>query len=112
MKKLMSIFLLSSAFFLVVSCTNQENTQVVQVLKKTDTEIKQEKLLISQILDNLAAANESGNFEMIKNTWLQSEDVLLIGTENDEKLEGWEEIKAAVKKQFSSFNETLISITD
>ncbi|MBN2236574.1 MAG: nuclear transport factor 2 family protein, partial [Bacteroidales bacterium] len=28
------------------------------------------------------------------------------------KLEGWEEIKAAVKKQFSSFNETLISITD
>jgi len=75
-------------------------------------DIAKEKLEISQILDNLANATESGNLDMIETIWLPSKDAFLIGTESDEKLNGWKEIRTAIKKQFRSFAETLISITD
>jgi ketosteroid isomerase-like protein len=74
--------------------------------------LEKEKLEISQILDKLTTATERGNIDQIKGIWLESENDLLIGTESNEKLEGWNEIQDALKKQFRTFHETLISITD
>lgn len=111
MKKLMGLFLILSTLFLTNSCYNKEkDSNVQEALVQVD--FAQEKLEISQLLDDLAAASESGNFDMIQKIWWPSEDILLVGTESGEKLEGWEEISAAIKKQFGSFKETLISITD
>ncbi len=105
----MGLVLILSSFFLAISCNNEASQSPDEVVS---IDFAQEKLEISQILDNLAAASESGNFKLIEKIWLHSEDVMLIGTENDEQLEGWEEISAAIKKQFGAFNQTLISITD
>ncbi|RLD38786.1 MAG: hypothetical protein DRI74_02880 [Bacteroidetes bacterium] len=111
MKKIVGLLLVLSSFFLITSCVN-EKSHDNDMDKKAAVDVTREKLEISQLLDNLAAATESGNFEMIENIWWTSEDVLLIGTDNDQKLEGWEEISEAIKKQFRTFGETLISITD
>lgn len=72
----------------------------------------QEKAKVTELLDLLASSTESGNIEMIEKIWLDSDDVILIGTENDEKLVGWDQIKAAIEGQASSLEETLISITE
>lgn len=109
MKKIMRLLLVLSSFSLVMSCVNEANHDHKQDVA---VDIEKEKLEVSQLLDNLAAATESGNFEMIENIWLPSEDVLLVGTESNQKLEGWEEISAVIRKQFGTFEETLISITD
>lgn len=105
----MSFLLLISSLFLVLSCNNEkehDNDQDVVI------DLAQEKSEVSLVLDNLAAATESGNFEMIEKIWLPSEDALLIGTDSGENLDGWEEISKAIRKQFGTFEETLISITD
>ncbi|MBN1651982.1 MAG: nuclear transport factor 2 family protein [Bacteroidales bacterium] len=107
MKKLMNLFLILIALFLFGSCMNEKKESPVE---KVDFE--KEKMEISQLLDNLVTASETGNFEMIEDIWYPSDDAFLIGTESDEKLEGWDEISSAIKKQFGNFEETLISITD
>lgn len=108
MKKFRGLLVILSVFFLVVSCSNPEAE------KKEDVKVDlvKEKLVISQLLDDLAGASEKGNFEIIESIWWPSEDALLIGTETGEKLEGWGEISEAIKKQFGTFAETLIAITD
>lgn len=111
MKKLISLFLMLFVFFLTNSCENEAEDDLNQV-QKENVDYAKEKLDISKILDNLASASESGNFEMIKSIWWPSKDVLIIGTESGEKLEGWEAISKAIKKQFKRFENTLISITD
>ena len=100
----MNLCLILTSLSLVMSCV--EKPEEVSV----DPAI--EKLEVSRLLDNLAAATESGNFEIIEDIWLPSEDVMLIGTDSNEKLEGWDAISNAIEKQFGTFEETLISITD
>lgn len=99
----MGLLLVLSSFFLMISCDHDHDVAI---------DMAQEKSEISLLLDNLAAATESGNFEMIEQIWLPAEDALLIGTDSGEKLEGWEAISTAIKKQFGAFEETLISIRD
>lgn len=105
----MGLLLVLSSFFLVLSCNNEADHDHEHDVA---VDLEKEKLEVSQLLDNLAAATESGNFEMIETIWFPSEDVLLVGTESNQKLEGWEEISTVIKKQFGTFEETLISITD
>jgi ketosteroid isomerase-like protein len=109
MKNFIGLLLILSSVFLAISCNNEAEHD-----REHDgtIDLAQEKLEVSQILDKLAAATESGNFEMIEEIWLPSKDALLIGTDSGEKLEGWEEISKAIKNQFGTFEETLISITD
>lgn len=111
MKKLISLLLVLTSFFLAISCNNEAEHDHGYDLDVT-VDLAQEKLEISQLLDNLLVATESGDFEMIAKIWLPSEDALLIGTDSGEKLDGWEEISTAIKKQFGTLEEMLISITD
>lgn len=106
------IILLPLIFLFTTSCNNAPKETPVDHEKKQHIDTEKEKAKVTELLDLLASATESGNLEMIEKIWLPSEDVILIGTENDEKLVGWEEIKAAMSGQASSFEETLISITD
>ncbi len=108
MKKILGLFLFLSALFIMSSCVNTAQKKA----EKPSVNIAQEKTAISKILDDLAASSESGNFQGIQKIWWPSEDVLLIGTDSGEKLVGWTAISKAIQKQFRSFGETLISITD
>jgi hypothetical protein len=111
MKK--SIFILLPLFFIFfTSCDQAPEKAAVKEEKAATLDLAKEKAKVTELLDLLAASTESGNMEMIEKIWLPSEDVILIGTENDEKLVGWSQIKDAISGQASSFDETLISITD
>ena len=67
---------------------------------------------VSEMLDLLATATESGNPDVIKSIWNNGDNTLLIGTESNEKLEGWTAIENAMRGQFDELEETLISISD
>ncbi len=107
-------FILLFAFTLLVftSCQNQDQKEVAKKPEKKEIDFEKEEAKISELLDLLASSTESGDMPMIENIWCPKEDVILIGTENDEKLMGWSTIKKAMSGQFNSLNETLISITD
>lgn len=101
---------LLSLLFLMFSCTNQVDQTKGE--KGEAVNLEKEKMAVSQLLDGLATATECGNFDMIQKIWLHADDVLLIGTESDEKLVGWPDISKTIQKQFGLFEKTLISITD
>ncbi len=106
------IFLVPLIFLFVSSCNNEPQETTAEKEKKVVVDMEKEKAKVTELLDLLATSTESGNLEMVEKIWCPKEDVLLIGTENDEKLVGWSQIKEAMTGQFNSFEETLISITD
>ncbi len=95
--------------FTACDCDESKNEQTTQ---QKELSIDKEKAKISELLDQLATYTESGNIEMVETIWCPKDKTLLIGTENNEKLEGWEQIKKAISGQSTTFSETLISITD
>ena len=111
MKKSFLYFLVIGILFSFSSCecgdTENQNTKEQQELV-----IEKEKARISELLDQLATATESGNIQAIEGIWCPKDKSMLLGTENSEKLMGWAEIKKAISGQSSAFSEMLISITD
>lgn len=106
------ILLLPFIFLMITACENSPKEAPAEKTKSVAIDFDKEKAKVTELLDLLATSTESGNIDMIEKIWLPSEDVVLIGTENDEKLVGWSQIKEAISGQASSFEETLISITD
>ncbi len=81
--------------------------------KTTKTaDFKAEKKAVENVLEEYVIANEQKDFSMIEQIWAPDSDILLFGTDSDEKLMGWNNIQAAIKKQFSSINDTYISLSD
>jgi len=103
------LFLLSIMLIVFTACESHEHPNLD---KDKDVNIEKEKAEISELLDLLATSTESGNLEMVEKIWCPKDDVTLIGTENNEKLMGWTEIKKAMQGQFTTLEETLISITE
>lgn len=113
MKKSLFFIVLLPVFLIVfTSCECDEPSDQVNNTSSQSFNIEKEKATISELLDQLATATESGNLEMIEKIWCPKDHTLLIGTESSEKLEGWAQIKEAIGGQSDSFSETLISITD
>jgi len=110
MKK--SLIFLISLMFVFTACETHEHHNADNDQEKKEINIEKEKAEISELLDLLANSTESGNLEMVEKIWCPKDDVTLIGTENHEKLMGWEEIKKAMQGQFTTLEETLISITE
>lgn len=111
MKKLI-IILFPFVLLFITACENAPKEVPVEKEKNEVVDIAKEEAKVTELLDLLASSTESGDIEMIEKIWMPSEDVILIGTENDEKLVGWSQIKEAISGQASAFEETLISITD
>lgn len=106
------ILLFVFTLFIITSCENQDIKEVAKKPEKKEIDFEKEEAKISELLDLLASSTESGDIEMIEQIWYPKEDVILIGTEDNEKLMGWATIKKTMSGQFNSLNETLISITD
>ncbi|MBE9481173.1 MAG: nuclear transport factor 2 family protein [Bacteroidetes bacterium] len=67
---------------------------------------------IENILDQYVIANENQDLSLIEKIWASDEDIILIGTNSDEKLVGWKAIKKAIKNQFKEFKDTYIAVSD
>ena len=67
---------------------------------------------IESVLEQYVIANESKDFSLIEKIWATDDDIVLIGTDANEKLIGWKQIKNAIKRQFSEFEDTYIAVID
>ncbi|MFO8128809.1 MAG: nuclear transport factor 2 family protein [Bacteroidales bacterium] len=76
------------------------------------TDLDEEFSGIRTVLEKYEIANEDEDFSIIEEIWADDDAIILIGTERDEKLVGWEEIRKAVRNQHRNFENTLISITE
>jgi hypothetical protein len=103
MKK--SVFILA-VFVIAVSCSYQK-TQNEPVV---DLEVEKEKVAL--VLEKYIIANEKQDIDLVHDIWAAEPDIVVFGTNSDEKLIGWDAIKSAVERQFSSFEDTYISIHD
>lgn len=100
-----SIFFSTAIFVIIVSCNNNKTNNV-----PFDAKIEKEKVAL--VLEKYIIANETKNMELVKQVWAAEDDIVVIGTNTDESLIGWENIKVALKRQFDSFEDTYISVRD
>lgn len=80
--------------------------------KPEPIDLKSERLQIETVLEQFVVANETQDFELIEKIWADDENIILIGTDSDERLVGWNMIERSIKHQFSEFQETFITVSD
>lgn len=71
-----------------------------------------EKEKVALVLEKYVIANEDQNLNLIKEIWATNPDIVVIGTNSDETIIGWEAIKNALQLQFESIEDTYISVRD
>ncbi len=91
-------------FLLLISSCEQKAHQTIN--------LKAESKAVENVLEKYVIANEQKDFSIIEQIWAPDSDILLFGTDTDEKLMGWKNIQAAIKTQFSSISDTYISVSD
>lgn len=89
-----------------ISCNNQP----VEIKAEVDIELEIEKVAL--VLEKYVIANERQDIELVRDVWAAEPDIVVFGTNSDEQLIGWNSIKSTMERQFSSFEDTYISIHD
>ncbi|MBU2557427.1 MAG: nuclear transport factor 2 family protein [Bacteroidetes bacterium] len=64
------------------------------------------------LLERYTIAMENEDFSMIENIWATNDSIILLGTDMNEKLMGWENIREAYRNQFDQISEIYISTND
>ena len=67
---------------------------------------------IEVVLEQYIIANENQNFELIEKISAPDADIILYGTNGEEKLIGFSNIRNAIKEQFQKIESTYISASD
>ena len=75
-----------------------------------DLDLEKEKVAL--VLEKYIIANEKQDIDLVHDIWAAEPDIVVFGTNSDEKLIGWDAIKTAIERQFNSFEDTYISIHD
>jgi len=101
MKKI-NTFLVVFVILLASSCNDCD-----QKFSKAD-----EMIAIENLLEEYVIANENQDFDLIEKIWAPDSDIILYGTDSDERLMGWTNIRSAVREQFLQIEETYISASD
>jgi hypothetical protein len=103
MKKV--VFIILIGLFITTGCKN------ISPEKVAFDPIK-EKEKIALVLEKYVIANEEQNLNLIKEVWAMNPEIVVIGTNSDETVIGWEAIKNALSRQFKSIEDTYISVRD
>lgn len=77
-----------------------------------ESDDKEALAAIENLLENYILANENQDFDLIKSIWASDEDIILYGTDSDERLMGWLNIESAIKEQFGHITDTYISASN
>ena len=67
---------------------------------------------VALVLEKYVIANERQDLDLVHEIWAPYPDIVVFGTNSDEKLIGWESIRDALQRQFSTFEDTYISVRD
>lgn len=78
--------------------------------KNVDLNMEMEKVAL--VLEKYVIAMEKQDIELVHEIWAADPDIVVLGTNSDEKIVGWEQIKSQLERQFSSFEDTYISVRD
>lgn len=78
----------------------------------SETELEKEREAVALVLEKYVIANERQEIDLVKDIWAPDEDIVVFGTDSDEKIVGWESIRNTLEEQFRSFNQTYISVRD
>lgn len=98
--KRITLFLAIFAIFMIQGC-QQESCDKEKAVSE-----------VQLVLEKYVIANENNNIDLVKEVWAQDDDIVIFGTDSDEKLIGWKQVKNTFLKQFEVFEETYISVTD
>jgi ketosteroid isomerase-like protein len=101
MKNLFTVIL---AGILMTGCQQMQGDKTATV----DLDLEKEK--VELVLEKYVLANEKQDIEYVHEIWAESPDIVVIGTNSDEKLVGWESIREVMQRQFDSFQDTYISV--
>ncbi|MCF8368411.1 MAG: nuclear transport factor 2 family protein [Bacteroidales bacterium] len=100
-----NLFLITLSIILLSSCCDKQTKDAIVDL---DLEIQKVEL----VLEKYVIANEKQDVDLVHDIWAAEPDIVVFGTNSDEKLIGWDAIKSAIDRQFNSFEETFISVHD
>lgn len=98
----LSVLLVLTSFLFISSCSNCDK----------DLNLMDETVAIENVLEKYIIANENQDFELTEEIWAPNPDIILYGTDSDERLMGWTNIRMAIKDQFSQITDTYISASD
>ncbi len=97
-----NIFLAVVAVMLVFTACQPSRSHKAPDLQKSKKEV-------ANVLEKYVIANENQDFPMIEQIWAPDSDIILFGTNSEEKLMGWHNIKKAIQNQFKAISDTYIS---
>jgi ketosteroid isomerase-like protein len=98
------LFIVSGFFILFIGC-NVDSTY-----KNVDIELEKEKVAL--VLEKYVIANEKQDIDLVHEIWAAEPDIVVFGTNSDEKIIGWEQIRSTLQRQYDSFEDTYISVRD
>lgn len=99
-------FLFLMVLILALGCAGPSDKNTTAV----DLDLEKEKVAL--VLEKYIIANEKQDIDLVHDIWAAEPDIVVFGTNSDEKLIGWDAIKTAIERQFNSFEDTYISIHD
>jgi hypothetical protein len=96
------VFMLLGILLIFTACRQTEKSPGT-------SDIQQSKKEVANVLEKYVIANENQDLPMIEQIWAPDSDIILFGTNSEEKLMGWNNIKKAIQNQFKAISETYIS---
>lgn len=80
--------------------------------QQSEKKCQEEKEAIENLLENYIIANENQDLELIEAIWASDDDIVLYGTDSDERVVGWASIRSGIKEQFGFISDTYISASN
>ena len=92
------ILFVVGAFFIAISIYPQN----------VDMEFEKKKVKV--VLDQLIKASETKDMELLSKIYGHDSDIVIIGTDADERIVGWEKLKEVMEKQFAGTESSKLSV--
>lgn len=86
------------------SCNSNQKSESVDIGLETEK--------VALVLEKYVIANEKQDIQLVHEIWAEDPDIVVLGTNSDEKIVGWDQIESQLQRQFDSFQDTYISVRD
>lgn len=101
---------MNKLFILVFIGLISLNSCNIDQSKNVDVDLEKEKVTL--VLEKYVIAMEKQDMDLVQEIWASEPDIKVFGTNSDEKIIGWEQIRSTLQRQFDSFDDTYISVRD
>jgi ketosteroid isomerase-like protein len=107
MKKIPLLIISAALLGLALSCNRKANPDSIK-----EFNLNQEREKVENVLGKYIISIENQDFHAIENIWEAGDSAMLLGTDSDERLMGWQSIRNAYRKQFGLISNTYIAVND